>query len=220
MRQKYDYANIERLYTEYVSNKIDDYAAINNLKDVIEDEEVLVLVPGNTLNSYQEEIEDYIVEHNPIIISVNFVTDYKKAYAFFGNKKRYLRLMDKRKNHNTIISSNIDSDNEGDVIINYHSLINRGYKYFENSTIMLFNLLKRLNPQRITIAGFDGFKEDGSDNYSDSSFQNERHMSEFAALNKEVLAMFAEVVETMYPACEFDMITPSLYEGVIKNLGK
>lgn len=45
-------------------------------------------------------------------------------------------------------------------MVNYQSLINRGYKYFENSTIMLLSLLKRINPSKIVIAGFDGFRED------------------------------------------------------------
>lgn len=103
------------------------------------------------------------------------------------------------------------------MVINYHSVINRGYKYFENSTIMLLNLLKRINPGKITIAGFDGFREESDKNYSDKSFQNERHVNEFATLNKEITAMLQEIVETMYPSCLLELITPSLYEKAINN---
>lgn len=216
-RQRYDYDNIERLYTEYVADKIDDHAAVNALKEVIEGKEVLIMVPGNTLNTHREKIDNYVKEHHPIVISVNFVADEPSAYAFFGNQKRYNRLQTKRVERNVIVSSNIKPNNGKDIVVNYQSLINRGYKYFENSTIMLLSLLKRINPSKITIAGFDGFSEDTEKNYSDSSFQNERHVGEFATLNKEVSEMFKDIVETMSPACKFELITPSLYETAVKN---
>ena len=216
-RQRYDYDNIERLYTEYVADKIDDHAAVNALKEVIEGKEVLIMVPGNTLNTHREKIDNYVKEHHPVVISVNFVADEPSAYAFFGNQKRYNRLQTKRVERNVIVSSNIKPNNGKDIVVNYQSLINRGYKYFENSTIMLLSLLKRINPSKITIAGFDGFSEDTEKNYSDSSFQNERHVGEFATLNKEVSEMFKDIVETMSPACKFELITPSLYETAVKN---
>ena len=111
-----------------------------------------------------------------------------------------------------IISSNIKSDGTENILVNYHSLINRGYTYFENSAIMLFNLLKRLKPKQVSIAGFDGFNKAIGDNYSDMSFQNERHVCEFSKLNEELNEMFNEIVETMSPDCKFVFLTPSLFE--------
>lgn len=218
MRQRYDCDNIQRLYTEYVADKIDDYDALNGLKELIEDKEVLVMVPGNTLNTHREIIDKYISDKKPIVISVNFIADETTAFAFFGNQKRYSRLRTKRNGRNIIISSNIKTDNDNDIIVNYHSLINRGYRYFENSTIMLLNLLKRVNPSKITIAGFDGFRENAEKNYSDNSFQNKRHINEFATLNKEIALMFSEIIETMSPACSFELITPSLFDVVVKRI--
>lgn len=214
-RQRYDYDNIQKLYTEYVADKVDDYEAIQKLKEVAEGKEILLMVPGNTLNTYREQIDSYVEEKKPIVISVNFVTDNPVAYAFFGNAKRYGNLQTKRDGRKVIISSNIKSDNSGDVIVNYHSLINRGYKYFENSTIMLLNLLKRVNPSQITIAGFDGFDANSEKNYADDSFQNERHLDEFDTLNKELSVMFKEIVETMSPNCSFEFITPSIYSSCL-----
>lgn len=216
-RQRYDYNSIENLYTEYVADKINDYDAISSLRNVFEGKEVLVLVPGNTLNTHREIIDAYISERQPIIISVNFVADELSAYAFFGNQKRYARLQIKREGRNIIIPSNVKSDNSNDVIVNYHSLINRGYKYFENSTIMLLNLLKRVNPIKIAIAGFDGFDEEAKENYTDDSFQNERHIGEFSTLNKEITSMFDEIMQTMSPGCKFEMITPSIYMTMTQN---
>ena len=217
-RQRYDYDNIERLYTEYIADKIDDHKAISDLKKKFEGKEIFVMVPGNSINTYRKKIDDYIRDNKPIVISVNFVADNLSSYAFFGNQKRYSRLKEKRKGRNIIVSSNIKTDDDNDIIINYQSVINRGYKYFENSTIMLLSLLKRINPSVITIAGFDGFSEESEKNYSDSSFQNERHIGEFAVLNKEISEMFKNIVEVMSPSCKFKLITPSLYETAVKTV--
>lgn len=217
MRQRYDYDNIRRLYTEYVADKVDDYNQIEQLKKKIEGKEVFVMVPGNSLNTHRQEIDTYILENYPIVISVNFVTDYSEGISFFGNAKRYSRLKEKRNGREVIISSNVKSDTEQDIVVNYHSIINRGYKYFENSTIMLLSLLKRVNPKKVTMAGFDGFEESAEMNYSDSSFQNERHVTEFDDLNDELMKMFGEIVETMSPACVFDIITPSKFKTVINS---
>lgn len=217
IRQRYDYDNIQRLYTEYVADKVDDHQAVSSLKEIIENKEVLVLVPGNTLNTHRDLINQYISDHKPVIISVNFIADDKTAYAFFGNQKRYSRLENKRTGRKVIVSSNIRQHREEDIVVNYHSLINRKYKYFENSTIMLLTLLRRINPSKITIAGFDGFDENSESNYADSSYQNERHVGEFKLLNEEITAMFGEIVETMYPSCQFEMITPSRYMSAIKD---
>lgn len=217
-RQRYDYDNIERLYTEYIADKIDDHKAISDLKKKFEGKEIFVMVPGNSLNTYRKKIDDYIRDNKPIVISVNFVADNLSSYAFFGNQKRYSRLKEKRKGRNIIVSSNIKANDDNDIIINYQSVINRGYKYFENSTIMLLSLLKRINPSVITIAGFDGFSEESEKNYSDSSFQNERHIGEFAVLNKEISEMFKNIVEVMSPSCKFKLITPSLYEIAVKTV--
>ena len=220
VRQRYDYDNIERLYSEYVADKINDYDAVNDLKSILEGKEVLLLVPGNTLNTYREVIDKYTLKHKPVVISVNFVADDTSAYAFFGNRKRYARLKEKRKGRNVIIASNIKSDSNKDIIVDYHSLINRGYKYFENSTIMLLNLLKRINPSDITIAGFDGFDTNISTNYADSSYQNERHIGEFVTLNKEISLMLENIVETMYPNCSFKFITPSVFADVVDKINE
>ena len=216
-RQSYDYGNIERLYTEYTADKVDDHQTVKKLKETVETREILILVPGNSLNTYHGRIETYIARKKPIIFSVNFVTDYPGSYAFFGNQKRYARLSRMRTGHNIIVSSNVKNDSKDDLVVNYHSLLNRGYRYFENSTVMLLNLLKRLGPGRITLAGFDGFSGESERNYMDSSFQNERHIHEFPVLNKEIGAMFGEIVETMYPACGFKFLTPSIFEENLKR---
>lgn len=219
-RQRYDYDNIERLYVEYIADKVDDSEAVVKLKQLIEGREVLVMVPGNTLNSHRDIIDSYIEEHTPVVISVNFVADYSLAHAFFGNQKRYNKTENKRIGRDVIISSNVKGDTEKDTVVNYHSLINRGYKYFENSAMMLLYLLKRVNPCKITIAGFDGFDASSTNNYIDASFQGERHVSEFEELNKEISEMLLEYIITMNENCEVSFLTPSLFSKLLLEARK
>ena len=216
-RQRYDYDNIQKLYIEYIADKTDDYETIQSLRKLIGDREVLVLVPGNSLNEYAKEISDYITERDPFVISVNFVDKNKDSYAFFGNQKRYAMLKEQRQGRKVIVSSNVHSDGE-DIVVNYHSLINRGYKYFENSTIMLLNLLKRIEVNSIAIAGFDGFDTEKKNNYIDGSYQNDRHIDEFVQLNEEIGDMLTGISETLEGKCEIHMITPSMFEkNIVRN---
>ena len=213
-RQRYDYDNIEKLYIEYIADKVDDYNSIEKIKKLIDEREVVVLAPGNTLNTHHEQIEQYIKTHNVFVISVNFISDYPKAYAFYGNPKRYNMNAQKRRGRGVIVSSNVKA-NEDDIIVNYHGLINRGYKYFENSTIMLLNLLKKIEPPQISIAGFDGFRADKEDNYADVSFQNVRHIKEFDDLNKEIGNMLVKLAKTMSGKCNIKFLTPSIYQDTL-----
>ncbi len=218
-RQRYDYDNIQRLYAEYVNVRTDDHSAITNLKKSIVGKEIFVMVPGYSLNIYRNEIDRYLKEHEPVAISVNFIADYNKAFAFFGNQKRYDLLEAKRQGRSIIISSNVHPSGNNNVIVNYDSLINRGYTYFENSTIMLLKLLVKLSPSKITIAGFDGFNSDLKVNYSDSSFQNDRHVAQFTTLNREIGEMLCELVDTLEPNCKVQFMTPSIYLEEMKKVG-
>lgn len=215
-RQRYDYDNIEKLYIEYISEKVDDAKNIERLRNEIGKREVVVLVPGNSLNIYRKEIDSYIEENDVFVISVNFVAEYESAYAFFGNPKRYNYLKKKRIGRKVIISSNVKSDGD-DIIVNYHSLINRGYKYFENSTIMLLNLLKRIGINHLAIAGLDGFEVNSRENYADDSFQNDRHIEEFSILNKEIKEMLSDIIKAQEGKCSIRMLTPGRFEKILHS---
>lgn len=208
-RQRYNYDNIQRLYIQYTSKKIDDHETIAKLKKKFSEKDILVLVPGQTLQTHKAVIDEYISENNPMVISVNFNSGYPDAITFFGNQKRYQKYY--VSNRKTIVSSNISPKDDSPVVVNYYSLINRKYKYFENSTMMLLNLLKRLDVKHIVFAGFDGFDMNKQDNYFDTSFQNDRHMGEFNSLNAEIALMLQEYMETVERSCVVQSITPSLF---------
>lgn len=215
-RQRYDYGKIEKLYMEYAGKKVDDRITLENLKSCIAGRTVLVLVPGDSLNSSREKIEEYIDSNNLFLISVNFIMERKEAFAFYGNQKRYSMTAEKRKGRNVIVSSNIMPD-ENDFVVNYYDFIQPGYRYFENSTMMLLNLLKKIDVSKIVLAGFDGFQENRKENYYDDSFQNIRHVGEFQELNQDIEGMFTEFMESVGDRCRVEFLTPSIFEDVVRN---
>ena len=214
-RTRYDYDNIERIYLEYSGNKIDDSATISKLTQELGQKEILLLVPGHSLVEYSEQINGYIAEHNPVCISVNFVSEYSN-YAFWGNSKRYALRKNRRQGVTSIVTSNINSDNDTDMMVNYYSLIDRRYVNYENSTIMLLNLLKKIAPACITIAGFDGFNASRHNNYIDDSFQNDRHADDFEQLNNELRDMLSSYAGCMSDNCSVKSITPGIITDILK----
>lgn len=210
LRQRYDYDNIEKIYMDYTATKIDDIETIKSLKKMFGDKKILVIVPSSSINANKEKIDLYAQNKEVFTISVNFV-DPRADIAFYGNKKRYFNLKSDRSNKPSIVASNITPDNQKDYVVNYYDLINTQYKYFENSTMMLLYLLRRIGVESICLAGFDGFKTDVKTNYINNSFQNDRHIEEFDSINKEIQEMMEEYIHSLKYKCNISFLTESLY---------
>lgn len=218
-RQRYDYDNIQQLYISYCATKIDDESSIKLLESDIKDKEVLVLVPGKSIESKRKDIMDYARANGCIVISVNY-EDELSDYVFWGNPKRYSYYHTNRQNAKPIITSNIHVHDDDVILVNYYDLINKKYEYFENSTVMLLYLLRRISVKKIAIAGFDGFYND-HDNYIDDSFQNDRHLTEFKLLNREIGEMMEDYAHSMKYKSQISFVTDSIFEkNVIKGFDK
>lgn len=211
-RQRYDYNDIERLYIEYNENKGSDSSHIRRLSRNIEGRKVLMLIPGNTLVTQKQEVEDYVKREKPVVISVNYVSQFADSYAFWGNAKRY--YLEKRRRHvkhEDILCTNVAKRQEGAYIVDYHRLICQGYKYFDNSAIMCLNLIEILGTTELTIAGFDGFDFHKENNYVDESFVNDRYVEEYDEVNDEIYAMLENYFRRVGDRCKFLFLTPSRF---------
>ena len=217
-RQRYDYDNIKRLYLEYSATVVDDTNVIHNLETNIGNSPVLVIAPGNSLHSYRDKILEYISTNNPYVISVNFQYPDATKTVFFGNKKRYELYRDTITCENVIVSSNIQVTERKDGIINYNSIIDRRYKYFDNSTIMLLNLLRIIKIPKIVIAGLDGYASSIKDNYFDPSFSNIRHITEFDSFNSEIGEMLNNYIKEVSGMSAVSFLTPTRYSEYIEDI--
>ena len=171
-KTKYDEAYIHELYLAYQEAFVDDKEAYIKLKALIGARSVLLLAPGRSLVNERERIKDYITRNDPYIISVNHVSELFHADAVFvSNHKRYSQIDLRMQKYSTdikvIATSNINPTTlKVDYALNYSSLLVSDETVADNATLMLINALVRIGLPEVTLAGFDGYREDGSNYFS------------------------------------------------------
>ena len=219
-RQRYDYENIHRLYKEYNHTKIDDRDALKQLHDLLDNREILLLLPGATILEYKDLIKEYIDKNNCFIISANFVSEYTDIYnrmTFFGSSKRYKNSSERMKEKNVVVVSNVEKSNSSDIVVNYESLIERETEDFDNTMIMLLNLLRRLDIKRFAIAGFDGYSKDKKNYFDDTKFQGNRFETKFATITENMRKMLESYAMTLNKKSDVMFLTPSIYSDIFED---
>lgn len=219
---RYDYDFLENTVINYLSNEIQDNDILESLSKIFCNKKVLLLAPGTSITTQRDIILNYIEKEQPLIISVNSVLpDYSVDFAFFSNKLRYEfaeeKYFDLLTQNKLILTSNIKVEaKDNEQLLNYNSLIQRGWKYFDNSTVMCLNLMSKLNVSEIALAGFDGYKvsDDLSDSYFDKDMQNSLTLHDKEILFKEMNEIFEYFVKT-HKDIKFYSITKTIYHHVM-----
>lgn len=221
-RQRYNYDYIKKIYAEYNHTKVDDSKVISRLRDIFSDKEILVIMPGATLNSHADIIKEYISQYDPIVISINFITEFgneSKRWSFWGSPKRYKKADLSEANHDKVILvSNIPDELMIDkYVVNYDSLIENDNKDFDNSGIMLFNLLRKLQIQKVAVAGFDGFVKNRENYFDESVFEGGRFAKKFEEASDNMKHMLKKYLKSTRDGLNIDFITPSMYESLFEE---
>jgi len=218
MRKRYDYENIEKLYIEYVGTKVDDSKLLEMFRKQFNDKKILILAPGHTLSEYNERIDAFIDEEKPIVISINFILERDvENYAFFGNPRRYKKIFENINDEKIILSSNVTPLRGDEMVVNYNSLIDRGYKYFDNSAIILLNLLRNIGADSIYIAGLDGLEREKLDNYYCKNYSVSSEGKDYDQFNSDLREMLRNYSKTLQSKEIVKFITPSQYESIFNN---
>ena len=200
---------IEQKYKDFQEREIDDLLTIDKLKQIISARNILLIAPGHSLIENQKKIEEYIAKENCLVISVSFVPDFIKTdYVFLSNSKRFnttFNLLEK--NINLIHTSNIKNENTNAFVINYSSLLNEEDIIMDNSALLALNLLLLLNPQKIYLAGLDGYQTD-KENYYAERLNLIQKRENIIVQNKAMKNKITELCKKM----NINFITSSLYE--------
>ncbi|NCC00795.1 MAG: hypothetical protein EOM34_08965 [Clostridia bacterium] len=196
----FDAVYADKLYEDFKNNQIDDSEDWKKLKNELEGKDVLLIAPGSTVAECKESIQHYIANNGVEVIGINFIPDYFKVdYVFFSNNKRFSQIG--KTEAKKIITSNL-TDGEADFLINYNHVagaFNQGC----NSFIMCLKLLKNIGVRSISVAGADGYKEDGNNYYSSSMKSPTVHGNNFnLAVIDAIHALDVKV----------NFITPSKYK--------
>ena len=143
-------------------------------------------------------------------------------YAFYSSKRRYEESLDhdidKFKKVSKILTSNIKIENSiNEKVVNFKSLTKVGWKYFDNSTILLLRLLNKLKVKDIYIAGFDGFFK--GQNYSKAHEELESYdeYEKYIELNKELKEMLVDFKNEISNDVNINFITESKFESIFEK---
>ena len=222
-RKRYDYDNLENLYLNYFDHKIDDTKTLEKLESILDDKKVLIIAPGKTTETQKNDINKFIDENNPVTISVNHInTSFDCEYSFFSSKKRYEDSIyyygSKFDEINKILTSNIKVEQDSkENIVNFKSIAKSGWKFFDNSTILLLRLLNKLNVKDIYIAGFDGYLTGQNYSTEHEELETYEESERYQELNKEVREMLEDFKNHILSDVNINFITRSKFENVFEK---
>ena len=221
-RKRYDYSLLESTYIEMVNSEIDDTKSRNLIKEYIGNNKVLVIAPGNTVDSFISDIGKYIEVNKPVVITVNFIhKDIDSDYLYMSNRRRYQALSNNAdfKKVNKIFTSNFKKEECDDktIVVSFSSLVKCGWESIDNSMLMLLRLLSDLNVKYVALAGFDGYETDSQKrNYLSDSMEMISIGSKAAKINEEIKEMLIDFNNTRRkPDMVVKFITPSRFKGLI-----
>ena len=205
---------IERLYLDYQNKGINDASDIGELKKSLQGKEVLILGPARSIEEKRAQITDYIAKKAPVVIAINFMPkDYALRYLFLSNSKRYMQLSTKlctaHEDMKIIATSNVTSARgEFDYVADYATLIDSSFEIPDNSLPMLLRLLRRLEPSRVSLAGFDGYVAKKNENYAASDMEYEFVKDYAVKLNEYTRG----VIASLRAELDINFVTESKYE--------
>lgn len=218
-RMSYDYDNIQRLYQEYNNTKVDDSIALEELKKQLLGRNILLIMPGRSIVEYKNKISQYIEGNNAKVILVNFIDkEYQTSdyITFWGSKKRYDKYKEQCIDVKSVVTSNVATDNNEDLVINYDSYIDRTEEYSDNTTLMLLKVLQRIGITSFAIAGFDGFKEQGS-YFNENNYKEVRFSSKYDEINKAISKLLKKYADSLDEASHIKFLTPSIFSNILEK---
>lgn len=222
-RKRYDYDLLEKTYVDYLNSEIDDSKALEYLKNIFQNRNVVMIAPGRTAKTCCNDIKRYIEENNALVISVNFMYDSVKTdYMYFSNVKRYQYWSNvpETKSINKILTSNVTPNpRENEYVVSFTKFVKCGWEHMDNSAILLLRLLDGLNVKSIAIAGLDGFEYNlkNTDNYVSPEMELANINDASKLLNKEISEMLKDFMETKTGDENVIFITPSRFDFLGNN---
>jgi 4-hydroxy 2-oxovalerate aldolase len=207
-RVLFDKTLIEQKYKEFQEREIDDTETIKMLREKIGKRNVLLMAPGHSLVDNMQKIRKYIEKKRCIVISVSFVPDFIDVdYVFLSNSKRYNTTFNPlTKNIKLIYTSNIQANGTDSLMVNYSSLLNEEDIIIDNSSLMALNLLIKLKPTKIYLAGLDGYSV-GKQNYYAERLNLLQNKENVLAQNKAIKNRIAE----LHKKINMEFLTLSMY---------
>ena len=207
-RSIFDKKFAEEKYKQFQEREIDDSDVLSELKSQIDGRNVLVLAPGSSIKDNVELIRETVEKHGCIVISVSFVpNELHTDYTFLSNVKRYNTTFNPlNKPIKLIHTSNVEIEKENTLVVNYSSLVNEDDDIMDNSAAMLLKLLTKLSPNKVFLAGLDGYEVNAVNYYQDRlSFKHD------AKTVQELNDAISKYILDLRKSLAIEFVTPSKY---------
>lgn len=195
----------EKYYRQYLENYVDDRECLAGLRNELAGKDVLVLAPGKSLTSNKEKIKNVIEKSNKIVIAIHFYdSDFPIDYIFSSNMRRFTKLP-ANKPCKMIVTSNLQDNHTADYVMNFSSYISSDDSVLDNAGLMLLRILQAAGVQNVSLAGMDGYVEDGRNTYFEGN--DSRHSIDYAKRNR----MISMELEKMQKKMNIEFLTDTLY---------
>ena len=206
-RSLFDKKLIEEKYLQYQSHEINDEDSVARLSSRISNRNVLLLAPGESITTNAEKIIGMAKNDDCIVISTSFVPEFIDTdFVFLSNLRRYNTTFNPAKKEINLIHTSNIKVSEDAIQVNYSSLLNSDDRVRDNSSLMLLNLLMKLKPAKIFIAGMDGYSVDRTNYYQDR-LTMEHDRDEIEELNNSISKRLKQLGKQL----DIQFVTPSLY---------
>ena len=201
-KRGYDEELVKKLYLGLQENNVDDADTLQLLAERIGSRPVLIIAPGASIKEKISDINAFIKEKHPFIVSLNFSpAEYDEDIIFVSNIKRFEDVKD---HENLMITSNI---NVKDIpTLNYSSYLNDSDMY-DNCCLMMLSALMKINIFKVYLAGMDGFKDSISNYYMDE-MENNARLGEFDRRN----VIMRQTLKNFSKKMNITFLTPSYYQ--------
>ena len=204
---KFSKEKAEKYYRNYVEKSIDDTDAVNELRDIFREKNIVVIAPGRSVKEYEDCVKNVSEKENTICIAVNFVpNNFKIDYVFSNNIKRYNKIQ-KVSDIKYITTSNMSDCKNSDYVVDFASYASSNSGIIDNSGIMLLRLLSTLGVAKVSLAGMDGYSEYYGKDYYDQTLEYS-----FAFTAEQRNEAILSEIEELRKYIEISFITPSRYD--------
>jgi len=218
-RCKYNYDLLEMKYLDNENKKIDDTETVQQIKQEIGLKSVLLVAPGASSLTQKKCIETLIMQEQPVVMGVNAILEgYVYDYVFFVNSARYeyaknMHTQNFQTEHKILLSSIKREGTKNERIINYNSVIKRGWTHYDNAVICALRLMDRLGVKKVFLAGFDGFKTKYNESYADPYLPSLNPDNQWEELNEEIKDMFCDFKQNKVHIEDICFVTDSIYNS-------
>ena len=213
-RNLYDKDYISAEYVRYMSRYVDDTEACESVRNLIGGRKILLLAPGKSLDGAgtgAERISSFAQRENLFTVSINFVPEkIPVSLVFISNMKRFDNTeLPSDKGITTVVTSNIKTDRDGVITVNYSSYLAENSFIMDSGGVMAINFLKKAGAKDFLLAGFDGFSADIRENYYEDSLYMDMESERWAKIN---MAM-ADKIAQLRKQVNITFLSSSSYEA-------